>query len=193
METKQIIVIAGHDLNGESGAVAYDGTTEAELTHNLRETVVLMLEQMSQSTLSLNGTRVDVIEDNDRDKLLQTVRQVNKYPKAIGIDLHFNYNHPSASGVEVFVSPQTSEKNKQRATKLVHKVAQAMGLPIRKRVQTRDYMFSNESQHPRLAILDDTIPPMMLLEVCFLNQKDLTRYRANINEVAKAIAETLMS
>jgi N-acetylmuramoyl-L-alanine amidase len=195
MESKTVIVLAGHDQAGDPGAIAYDGTKEADLTKDLRDTVVLHLQQMKQSMQRFNTLELTIVTDRDSDKLAQTIAQVNALPKAkdaVGVDIHFNFNHPTASGVEVFVNPYTNETNKTRATWMAVQISSILGIPIRRSVPTRDYKYPNESQHRSLGILDRTLPSMILLEVCFLNAHNLKAYRAKKDQVAYLIAESLL-
>jgi len=109
-----------------------------------------------------------------------------------GIDIHFNDNNIKASGCEVIVSRNTSQENKDRASRLVKRVSKCLGIPHRKRVADRDWIYPDETYVGSLGILDKTKPPMLLLEVCFLNENNLPVYLANKYEVAQIIADELV-
>jgi N-acetylmuramoyl-L-alanine amidase len=174
-----LYLIAGHDLQRDPGALAYDLTTEASLTAVLRDDIARALA--IQNVHRHNGT---VMADNDSHSLLQTIQAVNATAKAKDylLDIHFNYNAPKASGTEVFYAASTNPANIARAGVLSAKVADAMG------ISNRGAKPDTLTQHGRLGILRDTIPQALLLEVCFLNAKDLTAYRNWRGKVVAAIA-----
>jgi len=118
-----LYLIAGHDLQRDPGALAYDLTTEASLTAVLRDDIARVLA--NPNVHRHNGT---VMADNDSHSLLQTIQAVNATAKAKDylLDIHFNYNAAKASGTEVFYAASTNPANKARAGVLSAKVADAM-------------------------------------------------------------------
>lgn len=180
----KIIVCAGHDLK-DPGAIAYDGTTEASLTMELRELVAAEIMAQGKTATKTFGS---VMLDNDNHNLITTIRQINEYatPRHYGIDLHFNYNAPGASGTEAFYSEGTRRTNILWTKELSSRVAKTLGLP------DRGGKSETETAVRRLGILSDTNCPFVLLEPCFLNEHDLPIYRDKKYEVAKIIATFLI-
>jgi N-acetylmuramoyl-L-alanine amidase len=186
---KKIYIIAGHSKQ-TPGATAYTKKSECDYTIELQK---LVAEQIKNSEC-LNGTVIDPITDKDQMSNYEVRQMINTYATkdSIGIDIHFNDNNPDATGTEVIVSKKTTEQNKERAKRIVRKVSSCLGIPLRKRVPERDYIYPSETFVGKLAILDDTKIPMILLEVCFLNENDLPKYEAKKYEVADIIAKELM-
>jgi N-acetylmuramoyl-L-alanine amidase len=108
--------------------------------------------------------------------LSYTVKYLNEHRIKEGgrdfiLSLHMNAadNH-DATGVEVYYS-QASPKGGSRwhqAVRVGIAISTALGL------RNRGVFRSDDSQHSKLAILDSTIPPALLLELGFItNENDL--------------------
>lgn len=179
---RNIFLIAGHDLVRDLGAVAYDGTREATLTARLRDLVAARLD----NCLCLEGST-----ELDRDSLdlARTIQAISAKagPEDFVLDLHFNHNAPAASGSEVFHFVGTSPINIARARTLSKAVAQALALP------DRGPKPDTESAPGSLGILRYTPCPALLLEVCFLNERNLPVYRARQQAVVDAITAFLLN
>lgn len=185
--SKIYFIEAGHGGN-DPGAIAYDGTTEESLNRELRDMVIKRLTQRQCEGVSLDGSAINIEQDNDRHRLWQTVRNVNAVAsrKDFLLSIHFNFNHPTATGTEVFYSPATSQENISLARRLSGAVAKAQG------IRNRGVKLSTSTRFGKLAILDDVKPRALLLEVCFLNEHDLTAYRANKEKVADEIVRCIL-
>lgn len=188
---KIIFIEAGHGGN-DPGAIAYDGTTEAELNIELRDLIVRRLIEQNYEACGIQGSMMElpdgkVFSDNDLHRLWQTVNQVNQIagPDDFLMSIHFNFNHPTATGTEVFCSPQTSDYNEETGEILSKKVAGVLG------IANRGLKYSNQTRFGKLAILDDVKPRALLLEVCFLNEHDLAAYRGKEQMVANAVVSVL--
>jgi N-acetylmuramoyl-L-alanine amidase len=177
---RTIYLIAGHDLQRDLGAVAYDGTREAVLTAELRD---LVAQQLNKCARCGGSTETD----NDSLDLARTIQAINGQarPTDFVLDIHFNHNHPTATGTEVFHFVGTSALNIARARTLSKAVAGALGLA------DRGAKPDTQTAVGSLGILRFTPCPALLLEVCFLNAGDLTRYRARKLAVATAISDFL--
>jgi len=181
-------IIAGHS-KASPGAKAYNGKMEHEYTTELQGLVVKHLKD----AVCLQGTAMEIKTDNETMASYDVRNMINTYAVkgSVGIDIHFNNNNTKATGTEVIISERTSEENKQRASRMVKRISECLGIKHRRRVHTRDWIFPSETHVKELAILDKTKIPMLLIEVCFLNEHDLPKYEAKKNEVARIIAEEL--
>ena len=184
-----IYIIAGHSKS-TPGATAYTGISEHTYTVELQSLVAKQIKDCE----TLQGTSMDVITEDQIFSNYQVRQMINTYATAgsRGIDIHFNNNNPSATGTEVVVSRNTSNENKLRAENIARRISVLLNIPHRKRVQSRGYMYPDETFVGALAILDETKIPMILVEVCFLNENDLKKYEANKKEVAKIIVEEML-
>lgn len=179
---RNLFLVAGHDLKRDLGAVAYDGTREAAHTAELRDLVAKRLD----NCLCLDGSTE---LDNDSLDLARTIQAISAKagPEDFVLDIHFNHNHPTATGTEVFHFVGTTAVNIARARTLSKAVAQALALP------DRGPKPDTESAVRSLGILRYTPCPALLLEVSFLNPRDLTVYRARKQAVADAITSFLLN
>lgn len=185
-----IFTIAGHNMRSQ-GAMGYDGISEHTRTTDLQRRVTLGLS----SVQNLQGTAMTIVTDAEQksNAAVRALIEKNRTPQSRGIDIHFNNNNPAATGCEIIVSPHTSEGNKRRAIWMINTLSQALGLPIRRRDTSRDYIYPNETFVGSLPIIERTPIPMILLEVCFLNHTDLPKYIGNEDKVAAIIRRGLLT
>lgn len=178
----KLYVIAGHTVESP-GALAYNGRGEHSYTQEQQNLI-----SAKWPVMEMEGSAV---LDNDSMSLSRVIEAVNGNSKRgdYGIDLHFNNNNPEATGVEIFVSPRTTQVNRKIATDIVNGVSGILKIPVRRWVGRRDYKYPTESPRGRLGIIEQTKIPIVLLETCFLNSHDLTRYEAKKNDVAELIIE----
>lgn len=183
MKLKGLYIIAGHSEKAQ-GAKAYNGVYEHFYTK---------LVQLELSVLCKKH-KIPYFVDSETMKLSEVVNWVNNTIKDGWhiVDIHFNYNHPKATGCEVFINPSTTESNKQIASRIVHNFYNEFGYKIRRIEPNRDYKYPSESARGRLAmfekiLIEQTKPPVILPEICFLNKKDLDRFDA------KRAAECILS
>lgn len=170
MVVKGIYIIAGHSLRAK-GAKAYNGMYEHHYTSLVQNELVKLCQAQN----------IPYKTDSEMMPLSQVVSWIDSDIKAGWhvLDIHFNYAHPTASGVEVFVDPYTTEQNKAIASRMVHNFEREFGYRIRRIESNRDYKYPAESARGQLAmfegiLLEQTKPPVILIECCFLNEKDLS-------------------
>ncbi len=177
--------IAGHSKDSP-GARAYNGSYEHDYTTMLQRYIVR--EHINRYVESGRG---DIVTDDEKLSLSRVIEYVNANAKRgdYGIDLHFNNNNPHATGTEGFVSPHTTEKNKQIATNILLQTSKIVNIPLRRYVPQRAYKYPEESHLGRLAIIQDTKIPFFLYEGCFLNETDLSKFIACMKQIAGVILD----
>jgi N-acetylmuramoyl-L-alanine amidase len=178
---KTIFLVAGHDLARDPGAIAFDGTTEASLTVELRD---LIAKHLNNGRVFDGSSMIDC----DTHNLSRTIQTINRFatPRDILLDIHFNFNHATATGSEVFHSVSTTSVNRDRAARLSALSAGILGIP------NRGAKPDTQTEVGSLGILRKTPCPALLIEPCFLNAHDLNRYRARKEEYAEQIAVFLI-
>lgn len=186
----KIFVIAGHNIRSQ-GAMGYDGVSEHTRTTDLQKRVTLGVSSMQ----NLEGSHMSMVTEDEVDSNSSVRVKIKEHhtPKSRGIDIHFNNNNPAATGCEVVISPHTSVQNKRRAIWMINTLSQAIGLPIRRRDSSRDFIYPSETFVKSLPIIERTPIPMILLEVCFLNSTDLPKYIGNEDKVAAIIRRGLLT
>jgi len=184
----KLFIIAGHS-KPTPGAIAYNGKTEHEYTTELQRLIVSGVKDCEV----LQGTSMEVLTESEISSNYQVRQMINTYgvKGSRGIDIHFNNNNPKATGTEVIVSEKTSQENKLRASRIVKRISDCLGIRHRRRIAGQDYIHPKDTAVKVLPILDDTKIPMILIEVCFLNEHDLPKYEAKKHEVAAIIREEM--
>jgi len=177
-----IPIIAGHNLNSP-GAKGYDGVYEHTRTSALQSRII----DKTESYLALTGTCMEILTDNDKHSLSRVINIINKEATGPGCDIHFNNNYEGATGIEVFVSRKALEETKNRATWIVNEGGSILDIPVRQAVASRDYKYPDESHLGSLAIIEQTKVDMILIEVCFLNDIDLPKYKGKEKDIADII------
>lgn len=182
--SKLVAIIQGHNFLLQ-GAMAYNGKTEFEYTMAQAIRVV----RGGIGAIRIAGMGMVPLTTDGRKSLNNLVKKLNYLKPDYGIDLHFNFNAPRASGTEVIVSRSTTEENKIRAGGMCAEISAYLGLRHRRRVASRDWIYPNETPYGTLAILDQTTMPMIILETCFLNEHDLGHYHGKEWGVADIIRD----
>ncbi len=174
--SQTILVSAGHGA-GDPGAAGpgapdYD-FTEADLTLELRDLVADELERVGYAVL-LDGDRG---ESRSRSYSISQVKRADA-----AVDLHFNASRDGGgTGVECF----SLVAHEALASLLARAVAKTLGLRLRGKAGYKD---PSESRHPSLGFCS---AGGVLLEVCFMNRRDLDAYLPKKAAVAAAIAGAL--
>ncbi len=182
-----IYLIAGHDTH-RPGAIAHNGLTEHHYTTELQHSVTWI------------NNRLHIKTDDESFRLTEVIEWINSNitQRDLVIDIHFNNNNPRATGTEVFIHPDAGQRTRHIATEMVQGISRIVDIPVRRHVSTRDYKYPAESHIGTLGIIErvllEGVPaaPVILLEVCFLNQRDLARYEPQKNNVAKFLYDLLI-
>ena len=174
---RKIYLTAGH-RGGTSGA-NYNGIKEAEETLWLRNEIARLLRR--------KGVLVDT--DNDTASLSQVVQSINVGCKKtdICVDLHFNaVGNPTANGTECFKPFNSSDTEIELAEDLLYATCMCLG------TKNRGVKREGEGTHKRLAMLSDVMCNSVLLEVCFIsNREDANKYKEKRDELVIILAEQL--
>lgn len=175
---RKIYLTAGH-RGGTTGA-NYNGIKEAEETIWLRNEIAERLKDKG----------VEVMLDNDSASLSEVIATINADCKKtdICVDLHFNaVGNPSANGTEVFKPFNSSDTEIEVAEDLLY--ATCMVLNTKNRGVKRE----GEGTHQRLAMLSDVACNSVLVEVCFIsNKEDANKYKEKREELVWIYAENLL-
>ena len=175
---RKIYLTAGH-RGGTTGA-NYNGIKEAEETIWLRDEIASLLRKKG----------IDVELDNDSASLSQVIATINASckPTDICVDLHFNaVANPTANGTEVLRPFNHNDTEIEVAEDLLY--ATCMTLNTKNRGVKRE----GEGTHQRLAMLSDVKCNSVLLEVCFIsNREDANKYKEKREELVIMLAEQLL-
>lgn len=170
---KIVVLSAGHG-GGDPGAVAADGTREAELAVQLRDKIA--------TRLRLKMVRVVTDGRTGENKPLRDALKLASEPNAIAVELHFNAASPQVRGTECLSKPD----KKPLAQLLAMAASNVLGNPLRGHMGWRA---DNAGQHHRLAFCE---AGGLILEVCFLSHAaELAAYKTKVDAVADALAEAL--
>lgn len=179
----KILIEAGHTAHSP-GAIAYDGTKEHDLNKEMQAAICFYQSE----AVAMDGSAMYPVEEHEHLTLRSVVNLINMTKDLKrGLSIHFNNNNPDVSGTEVFIHPKTSKENKARAEHLSEGISKIIG------IKNRGIKFPAQSALGRLAILEDTKVPIILLEVCFLNKYDLPLYRENREEVWEFVRKVMFT
>lgn len=164
-----ISINSGHTLKG-SGCGAVGILNESNETRVLTNKVIELLKKQGHTVY--NHT-VDSATTNTQ-YLQGVVNKVNNSNAELFVSIHFNASNGSGKGTEIF-----TYKGKQfpEAVRIVNNLSE-LGFKNRG-VKDGSHLF----------VIRKTNPTAMLIEVCFIdNKEDMNIYSNNIDKVAEAIA-----
>ena len=128
--------------------------------------------------------------DNDSASLSQVIATINASCKKtdICVDLHFNaVANPGANGTEIFKPFNSTDTEMELAEDLLYSTCMILG------TKNRGVKREGEGTHSRLAMLSDVMCNSVLLEVCFIsNREDANKYKEKRDELAIILAEQLL-
>ncbi len=157
----------GHDRDLDSGAVnRHSGARECDKAYELTMKLKALLGKKG----------VDTCVDQ-RDDLYDLCDAANETGADIFVSIHFNAFNEVATGTETLIS--SSPASLILGHCIQSHVRAALMLPDRGLKERMD-----------LLVLRGTIMPAVLVEICFIdNDKDLYRYEAHVDQVARALCE----
>jgi N-acetylmuramoyl-L-alanine amidase len=171
-----IAVIAGHRGQGTGAVGIIDEAVENVEMRNL------ICEELAQHGIPFV---TDSIKDT-LNEIVTTLRaMLKKYD--IAIDIHFNScGDPSVGGTEVIIPNRYTSDEWQIADELLTTTCAILG------TKNRGVKTEQQTPHQRLAMLSNYDACNILIEICFVNNKnDIKAYKAHKGELAKAYAEIL--
>lgn len=175
---RKVYLCAGH-RGGNTGANV-NGFKEAEETIWIRDAVAKRLIEKG----------VEVILDDDKAQLNDVVKTINKTcePADICVDFHFNsFGNSSANGSEVYKPFNYSLTEVELAEDMLYATTYIL------KTKSRGIKNEGAGQHNRLAMLSDVKCNSILLEICFIsNKEDLQKYLDKKEDLVIMYAETLL-
>lgn len=169
--SKKYMISSGHAkyVRGASGFI--DEVDEARKVAN-RVSAILKADYGATGAVFHDDT-----SRTQRDNLNRIVATHNAKDRDIDVSVHFNAATASATGVEVL----HYGNRKALAAKMSAAMAKALSLKDR-----------GEKTRADLAFLRGTNKPAILLEVCFVsNRNDAESYRKNFDALCEAIAHVI--
>ncbi len=177
MTNKQIYVTlsAGHSST-DCGAVAEDGTTEAELVTQFRNIVAYYVQQDKDIHLKVDGYNKQNLPLKEAVKLIKG--------STISLEFHMNSaTNKTAQGVEVL----SQEKDKVVSQQIAKAIADVMGSKLR---GDKGWKSEGSGQHSRLAWVSNG---GILVEIEFLSNKErLQVFKDKMWLVGKAVAQVVL-
>ena len=189
MKAKQII-ISGHYYYGGCSEIENNVTFEfSQMLHNELDkqiqgvTFPILVETKNLQKFKVSGpdsmkNLSDFVKECNTDINLDLI-----------IDIHTNASEVTTNnGTETFVSPKTSSKNRNFATNVNTLICDTL------KTFNRGVKNSNQSQYRKLAVLDDTNAPAILIELFYANNNsDLEKYNANKKLLSEKLTELIIN
>ena len=179
----KINIHAGHNPDGKIACGAVGLIKESTEARVVKDNVIQYLKKAGHTVYACtcnNGT-------NQNDVLNKIVAKCNAHKVDLDVSIHFNSGandkkgDGKSKGVEVLVYSKTS-KAYDEAKRICDKLA-SLGF------KNRGVKVNNE-----LYVLRKTKAPALLIEVCFVDDKDdVDLYKKNVDKIAKSIAEALVN
>ena len=177
MTNEQIYVSlsAGHSST-DCGAVAADGTTEAELVTQFRNIVAYYVQQDKDIHVKVDGYGKQNLPLKEAVKLIKG--------SSISLEFHMNASeNTTAQGVEVL----SQEKDKVVSQQIALAIADVMGSKLR---GDKGWKSEGSGQHSRLAWVSNG---GILVEIEFLSNKErLQVFKDKMWLVGKAVAQVVL-
>jgi len=172
MGKKVIYLSAGHSGPKENGATSKllnEKVAAAEL--------VRMVAEQSRMIVGMK-TRIEGLSLGER------VKEANSFcgvGNGVAVEIHFNAG--GGAGAECVISNNASAASKKIAAELVEIVSMTLD------IKSRGVKKVSQGGRSKLAFVDDTTCPAVILEVCFVdNEVDCKRYLLGKSELAYALA-----
>lgn len=174
---------AGHNPDGKVACGAVGLIDESTEARTVKDKVINYLRKEGHTVYDCTcntGT-------SQNDVLGKIIEKCNSHDVDIDVSIHFNAGandkkgNNKSTGVEVIVYKETS-KCFAEAVRVCKKIA-ALGF------KNRGIKYNDD-----LYVLRKTKAPAMLIEVCFVDDKDdVDIYKKNVDKIAKAITEGLIN
>jgi N-acetylmuramoyl-L-alanine amidase len=176
-------ISAGHNPDGKTACGAVGLIKESTEARKVKDKVIQYLRKAGHTAYDCtcnNGT-------SQNDVLREIIEKCNSRNVDIDVSIHFNSGandkkgNNKSTGVEVLVHKETS-----------HCFAEAVR--VAKKISTLGFKNRGIKVRDDLYVLRKTKAPAMLIEVCFVDDKDdVDIYKKNVDKIAKYIAEALIN
>lgn len=182
MKNKKINIHAGHNPSGKMGCGAVDILDESKEARSLVKKVIPLLQEAGITIYDCtcnNGT-------SQGDILKRIVQKCNAHDVALDISIHFNSGRNDHSGdgkvggTEVWMRTEEGIKKK-------------VGTKICKKMEQIGFTNRGVKVSKGLYFLNHTKAPAILIEVCFVDDKDDAKlYKQTKNKIVEGIARAII-
>ena len=173
----KILVMAGHSANGYKGSGAVGHLNESNETRKVAPKVVEYLKQ-----LGVDATYIKLDKPTSSSYLYDQVKLANSKGKFdVMVQVHFNAGssdpNSNTTGTETYYISSNGKIFADRVNKKLATLFKDRG---------------SRSDKPNLYWLKNTTSPAILIELCFVDDKDDAKvYNNNFDKICKLIAEGL--
>ena len=173
----KILVMAGHSANGYKGSGAVGHLNESNETRRVAPKVVEYLKQ-----LGVEATYVKLDKPTSSSYLYDQVKLANSKGKFdVMVQIHFNAGssdpNSNTTGTETYYRSSNAKPYSDRVNKKLATLFKDRG---------------SRNNKPNLYWLKNTTSPAILIELCFVDDKDDAKvYNNNFDKICKLIAEGL--
>ena len=173
----KILVMAGHSANGYKGSGAVGHLNESNETRRVAPKVVEYLKQ-----LGVDATYIKLDKPTSSSYLYDQVKLANSKGKFdVMVQIHFNAGssdpNSNTTGTETYYRSSNAKLYSDRVNKKLATLFKDRG---------------SRSDKPNLYWLKNTTSPAILIELCFVDDKDDAKvYNNNFDKICKLIAEGL--
>lgn len=173
----KILVMAGHSANGYKGSGAVGHLNESNETRRVAPKVVEYLKQ-----LGVDATYIKLDKPTSSSYLYDQVKLANSKGKFdVMVQIHFNAGssdpNSNTTGTETYYRSSNAKPYSDRVNKKLATLFKDRG---------------SRSDKPNLYWLKNTTSPAILIELCFVDDKDDAKvYNNNFDKICKLIAEGL--
>ena len=174
---------AGHNPDGKTACGAVGLIKESTEARNVKDKVIQYLRKAGHTAYDCtcnSGT-------SQNDVLREIIEKCNSRKVDIDVSIHFNAGandkkgNGKSTGVEVLVHKETSK-------------CYAEAVRVGKKLKEIGFKNRGIKINKDLYVLRKTNAPAMLIEVCFVDDKDdVDIYKKNVDKISKAIAEALIN
>ena len=174
----KILVMAGHTASGNKGCGAVGHINESDETRKVAPKVVEYLKK-----LGVDATYIKLDKATTSDYLGEQVKLANSKGKFdCVVQIHFNAGssdpNSNTTGTETYYRTSSGKAFSDRVNKKLSTLFKDRG---------------SRNDKPNLYWLKNTNSPAILIELCFVDDKDDVRiYNNNFDKVCKLIAEGLV-
>ena len=173
----KILVMAGHSANGYKGSGAVGHLNESNETRRVAPKVVEYLKR-----LGVEATYVKLDKPTSSSYLYDQVKLANSKGKFdVMVQIHFNAGssdpNSNTTGTETYYRSSNAKPYSDRVNKKLATLFKDRG---------------SKSDKPNLYWLKNTTSPAILIELCFVDDKDDAKvYNNNFDKICRLIAEGL--